>query len=71
MIYNDGIKRKRGAKMAREKSDVIFQSVTMRIPKDLYEDYKKVLRAEGKIVTYDVRAYMTRIVEKAKKEKSK
>ena len=27
--------------MAREKSDVIFQSVTMRIPKDLYEDYKK------------------------------
>lgn len=62
---------KRGAKMAREKSDVIFQSVTMRIPKDLYEDYKKVLRAEGKIVTYDVRAYMTRVVEKAKKEKSK
>lgn len=57
--------------MAREKSDVIFQSVTMRIPKDLYDDYKKVLRAEGKIVTYDVRAYMTRVVEKAKKEKSK
>lgn len=57
--------------MAREKSDVFFQSVTMRIPKDLYEDYKKVLRAEGKIVTYDVRAYMTRVVEKAKKEKSK
>ena len=45
--------------MAREKSDVIFQSVTMRIPKDLYEDYKKVLRAEVKFVTFDVRAYLT------------
>lgn len=72
MMYNDDIKHKKEVlKMAREKSDVIFQSVTMRIPKDLYEDYKKVLRAEGKIVTYDVRAYMTRVVEKAKKEKSK
>lgn len=54
--------------MAREKSDVIFRSVTMRIPKDLYEDYKKVLRAEGKIATYDVRAYMSKVVEKAKRE---
>lgn len=54
--------------MAREKSDVIFQSVTMRIPKDLYENYKKVLRAEGKIVTYDVRAYMTKVVENARRE---
>ena len=54
--------------MAREKSDVIFQSVTMRIPKDLYENYKKVIRAEGKIVTYDVRAYMTKVVENAKRE---
>lgn len=54
--------------MAREKSDVIFQSVTMRIPKDLYENYKKVLRAEGKIVTYDVRAYMTKVVANAKRE---
>ena len=54
--------------MAREKSDVIFQAVTMRIPKDLYENYKKVLRAEGKIVTYDVRAYMTKVVENAKRE---
>jgi len=40
----------------------------MRIPKDLYENYKKVLRAEGKIVTYDVRAYMTKVVENAKRE---
>ena len=57
--------------MAREKSDVVFQSVTLRIPKDLYEDYKKILRAEGKIATYDILMYMTRVVEKAKKEKSK
>lgn len=57
--------------MAREKSDVIFQSVTMRIPKELYEDYKRILREEGKIATYDIRAYMNRVVEKAKKEKSK
>lgn len=54
--------------MAREKSDVVYQSVTMRIPKDLYEDYKKILRAQGKIATYDVRMYMNRVVEQAKKE---
>lgn len=54
--------------MAREKSDVVYQSVTMRIPKDLYEDYKKILRAEGKIATYDIRMYMNRIVEQAKKK---
>lgn len=54
--------------MAREKSDVVFQSVTMRIPKDLYEDYKRILRAEGKIATYDIRMYMNRIVEQAKKK---
>lgn len=54
--------------MAREKSDVVFQSVTMRIPKDLYEDYKRILREEGKIATYDIRAYMNRFVEQAKKK---
>lgn len=54
--------------MAREKSDVVYQSVTMRIPKDLYEDYKRILRAEGKIATYDIRMYMNRIVEQAKKK---
>lgn len=54
--------------MAREKSDVVYQSVTMRIPKDLYEDYKRILRAEGKIATYDIRMYMNRVVEQAKKE---
>lgn len=54
--------------MAREKSDVVFQSVTMRIPKDLYEDYKRILRAEGKIATYDIRMYMNRVVEQAKKK---
>lgn len=54
--------------MAREKSDVVYQSVTMRIPKDLYEDYKRILRAEGKIATYDIRMYMNRVVEQAKKK---
>ena len=31
-----------------------MQSVTIRIPKDLYAEYKKALLAQGKIVTYDV-----------------
>ena len=47
--------------MAREKEEM--QSVTIRIPKDLYADYKKTLLAQGKIVTYDVRKYMNEVVE--------
>ncbi|EGP4935281.1 hypothetical protein KWD34_15060 [Listeria monocytogenes] len=51
--------------MAREKEEM--QSVTIRIPKDLYADYKKTLLAQGKIVTYDVRKYMNEVVENHKK----
>jgi len=51
--------------MAREKEEM--QSVTIRIPKELYAEYKKVLLEQGKIVTYDVRNYMTDVVGKYKK----
>lgn len=54
-------------KMAREKSSTEFQSVTMRIPKELYTNYKKVLQKKGAIVTYDVRNYMNSVVEDDKK----
>lgn len=53
--------------LAREKSSEEFQSVTMRIPKILYKEYKEVLKKKGAIVTYDVRNYMHDVVENDKK----
>lgn len=44
-----------------------MQSVTIRIPKELYSEYKKVLLEQGKIVTYDLRKYMNEVVENGKK----
>lgn len=46
-----------------------MQSVTIRIPRELYAEYKEVLMEEGKIVTYDLRKYMKDTVENHKKEK--
>ena len=54
--------------MARESKEM--QSVTIRIPKELYSDYKKVLMEQGKIVTYDVRRYMNDVVENHEKGKN-
>lgn len=51
--------------MAEKKEEM--QSVTIRIPKELYADYKKALLVEGKIVTYDLRRYMNEVVENNKK----
>ena len=51
--------------MARESKEM--QSVTIRITKELYSDYKKVLMEQGKIVTYDVRRYMNDVVENHEK----
>ena len=39
----------------------------MRIPKELYFEYKNVLAKTGSIVTYDVRNYMKKVVEEDKK----
>ena len=44
-----------------------MQSVTIRIPKELYFEYKQALLEQGKIVTYDVRRYMNDVVENHKK----
>ncbi|MYL44006.1 transcriptional regulator [Virgibacillus salexigens] len=49
--------------MARENEKEEMKSVTMRIPKELYFEYKKALLEQGKIVTYDVRRYMNEVVE--------
>ena len=43
----------------------------MRIPDELYSDYKKVLAKTGSIVTYDIRNYMKKVVECDKKEMQK
>jgi len=51
--------------MARESSKTEYQVVTMRIPKKMYADYKKVLKTQGKIVTYDIRNYMSKVVEES------
>ena len=53
--------------MAREKSDIVFQNVTVRIPKELYAAYKDTLKKEGKIPTYDIRNHMFSVVEKYNK----
>lgn len=55
----------RGFGMTRENEEM--QSVTIRIPKNLYTEYKKALLEQGKIVTYDVRRYMNDVVENHKK----
>ena len=65
MLLNDN---KRVLKWQREKSDVIFQSVTMRIPKDLYEDYKKSLEQKGKLrLMMYVRTWL-KLLKKQKEE---
>lgn len=53
--------------MARENKDTEFQVVTIRVPKNMYSEYKEILQKEGKIVTYDVRNYMQSVVKKNKK----
>lgn len=58
--------KKEGFIMAGEDKKEM-QSVTIRIPKELYSEYKKVLLEQGKIVTYDLRKYMNEVVENSKK----
>ena len=53
--------------MAREKSETVFRAVTVRIPVDLYDEYKEVLAKKGAIVTYDIRNHVTKVVEDSKK----
>jgi hypothetical protein len=55
--------KKEGFIMARENEKEEMKSVTMRIPKKLYSEYKQALLEQGKIVTYDVRRYMNEVVE--------
>ena len=57
--------------MAREKSNVKFKNVSMRIPEELYERYKAVLAKTGSIVTYDVRNYMKSVVDEDKEKEQK
>ena len=66
MLYNACVKLfKLGVILIMAEKEM--QSVTIRIPKNLYAEYKKALLAQGKIVTYDVRNYMSDVVEKQKK----
>ena len=53
--------------MAREKSDIEYQVVTVRFPKEIYQEYKKILKSEGKIPTYDLRNYIFSVVEEYEK----
>lgn len=50
-----------------EKND--FQTVTVRIPKKLYAEYKAALFDRSAIVSYDLRNYMSEVVENSRKEK--
>lgn len=53
--------------MAREKSDIEYQVVTVRFPKEIYQEYKKILKSEGKIPTYDLRNYIFSVVDEYEK----
>lgn len=64
LLYNDKNSwKKEGFSVAKENKENEMQSVTIRIPRELYLDYKKTLMDQGKIVTYDVRKYMSDVVE--------
>lgn len=43
-----------------------LKSISIRVPADLYEEYKNVLHKESKIVTYDLRNHMRHTIEKNK-----
>ena len=46
-----------------KKNKKVMRSVTIRVPKDLYEDYKRVLHKDSRIVTYDLRNHMQKVVD--------
>ncbi|XIN08729.1 transcriptional regulator (plasmid) [Enterococcus faecium] len=54
--------------MAEDKMD--YQVVTMRIPKKMYQEYKKILKEEGKVVTYEVRNFMRDYIEEYSRKES-
>ena len=37
--------------------------ILIKVPKDLYEDYKRVLHKGSRIVTYDLRNHMQKVVD--------
>ena len=49
--------------MSKEQENDKYQKVTIRIPKDLYAEYKQTLKERGAIVTYDIIRYMKDVVE--------
>ena len=55
--------------MAKTSKDVEYQNVTVRIPKQLYAEYKEALHEKAQIPTYAIRAYMYDVVENQRKEK--
>lgn len=55
--------------MSEEKIE--YQVVTMRIPKEMYAEYKEILKLEGKVVTYEVRNFIREYIENYKKEGAK
>ena len=57
----------RGGYYGQRKSDIEYQVVTVRFPKEIYQEYKKILKSEGKIPTYDLRNYIFSVVEEYEK----
>lgn len=44
-----------------------YKQVTIRIPDELYSDYKEALHEDRAIPTYDIRNHMRSVVEQHKK----
>lgn len=44
-----------------------YKQVTIRVPVELYSDYKEALHEDSAIPTYDIRNHMRSVVEQHKK----
>ena len=44
-----------------------YKQVTIRVPEELYSDYKEALHEDSAIPTYDIRNHMRSVVEQHKK----
>lgn len=54
--------------MAKENKDTEFKLISLRVPVEVYAQYKVTLRNQGKIPTYDIINHMKSVINENKKE---
>lgn len=53
-----------------EKKKPAKSSISVRVPSELYSQYKQTLMDDGRIISYDIINHMKRVVEKGKGRKN-